>query len=58
MDNAICPECNGTGKPFAVIVIGEVKYDQCSLCEGSGIATDDEASEFHEHMNHLEMEDE
>lgn len=46
MSEPICPECEGTGKPFAYITIAGIRHDKCPLCNGAGIATDDEAKEF------------
>jgi len=50
MSEPICPNCNGTGKEDVVIIIAGKKHDKCSLCDGSGIATDDEVGEFTQYL--------
>lgn len=46
MYEAVCQLCEGTGKAVTTIVIGDKVHDKCPVCDGSGIATIDEAEEF------------
>jgi DnaJ-class molecular chaperone len=51
MSEPICPMCGGSGKNDVVFILEGKRFDKCSMCDGAGIATDDEAAEFIEYLD-------